>query len=233
MLNPNPMHSNDSVADAYMYPSEAIATPEKTNFDKDIANAYTDQKFHFGSCNIFEMNSAINSTAIKDDNHLAVLIASLFGYTHPIAAYKPINWQADGKNSLLQDDIIDLKEKYDLENLSKQDYYNLLSDLSNLNVISADDIHNQVSTPTPNDTYLIPAESAIAKLDPLPDDLNLIHMINRSFKVFCQKFEFICSKDFLHLNPNTNYQDYTNFIKLAKSKIHTYEKLKVIYNQLK
>ncbi len=232
MLSPDPLLISNTTANDYMYQQAEPPAQEKHNFDLDIANAYTKQQSQYGSCSIFEMNTATTSTTIKDDTHLAVLIASLFGYTHPIATYKSINWLANGNNTLTPKDITDLKDKYDLDNLSKQDYYNLLSDLSNINVISAEDIQNQVTTPAPNDTYLIPAEYAIEKfVDPF-EEQNLVKMINHSFKVFYQKFEFICSKDFLHLNPNTNYHDYKNFINKAKSKIRTYEKLKLVYETL-
>lgn len=54
-----------------------------------------------------------------------------------------INWNADGTSELTESQIQYLKEKYDVENLSRSDFYNLLSELSNMNVISHDDVKNQ------------------------------------------------------------------------------------------
>lgn len=54
-----------------------------------------------------------------------------------------INWDADGTSELTEDQISYLKEKYDVENLSQSDFYHLLMELSNMNVISKDDVKNQ------------------------------------------------------------------------------------------
>lgn len=36
-----------------------------------------------------------------------------------------------------------LKENYDIKNMSKQDYYNLMADVTQMNVLSAEDIARQ------------------------------------------------------------------------------------------
>lgn len=56
-----------------------------------------------------------------------------------ISTEKTINWNATGTDVLTQAQIKDLQERYDIENMSKQDFYDLLSDLTNLNAVSAQD----------------------------------------------------------------------------------------------
>ncbi len=54
-----------------------------------------------------------------------------------------INWNSDGSGKLTDEQIKDLKERYDVENLSQEEYYNLLTELVNLNVISGDDFEKE------------------------------------------------------------------------------------------
>lgn len=59
----------------------------------------------------------------------------------------PINWDADGTAALTSEQIDYLKSKYDLSDMTKQEYYDFLADLSNMNVISAEEILSQFSAP--------------------------------------------------------------------------------------
>ncbi|WP_371300172.1 hypothetical protein [Schaedlerella sp.] len=54
-----------------------------------------------------------------------------------------INWNADGTSELTEDQIQYLQEKYDVENMSKSEFYNLMAELSGMNVISHKDVENQ------------------------------------------------------------------------------------------
>lgn len=65
------------------------------------------------------------------------------GGNEEISTEKPIDWQADGGNELTKDQIDYLKSNYDVENMSTQDYYNLMSDLTHMNVISGKDLGRQ------------------------------------------------------------------------------------------
>lgn len=58
-----------------------------------------------------------------------------------------INWNADGTNELTESQMRYLQNKYDIENLSKTDFYNLLAELSSMNVISHEDVRNQFLCP--------------------------------------------------------------------------------------
>lgn len=80
-----------------------------------------------------------------------------------ISTEKSINWQATGESALTGAQIDYLKENYDIEHMDSQDYYNLIADLTNMNVISAKDIaknhigavttSNAAGFPPSHDTY--------------------------------------------------------------------------------
>lgn len=49
----------------------------------------------------------------------------------------PIDWDADGTSSLTEDQIAHLRETYDLSHMDKESYWNLMAELTDMNVISA------------------------------------------------------------------------------------------------
>ena len=71
------------------------------------------------------------------DQTLAVFIGN--GGQIPIDTGKTINWDSTGDQELSEQKILELRAKYDLDHLTAQDYYNLLSDLTHLGVLSAHD----------------------------------------------------------------------------------------------
>lgn len=52
---------------------------------------------------------------------------------------KTINWSSQGDRKLTAEQITDLKGKYNVSNLSSQEYYDLLSDLTHLGALSGED----------------------------------------------------------------------------------------------
>lgn len=58
----------------------------------------------------------------------------------PIDTAKPINWQSPGDHKLTSEEIAQLKETYDVNHLSAQGYYDLMSDLTHMEVLSGDDV---------------------------------------------------------------------------------------------
>lgn len=67
------------------------------------------------------------------------MFAYMVGNGSEIDTTKEINWDSKGDKQLTEDQIAQLKKKYDVKNLSPQDYYNLMSDLTQLNVLSGED----------------------------------------------------------------------------------------------
>lgn len=80
-----------------------------------------------------------------DDKKLASLLAIESGTE--ISTEKPINWGADGTSQLTAEQIDYLKSNYDITNMTEQDYYNLMSDLTNMNVLSGEEVINQQVAP--------------------------------------------------------------------------------------
>lgn len=71
------------------------------------------------------------------DQTIATLIG---GISAPIDTTKTINWASKGNKELTEQQIAKLKEKYDVRNMSHQEYYDLLSDLTHMEVLSAEDM---------------------------------------------------------------------------------------------
>jgi hypothetical protein len=71
-------------------------------------------------------------------------IGSLMG---GVSTDKPLNWDADGTSKLTQEQIDYLRSTYDLSDMSKQDYYDLMADLTNMNAISIKDVISQYVKP--------------------------------------------------------------------------------------
>lgn len=67
-----------------------------------------------------------------------------------LAGMKPddeINWDADGTDELTEEQLRYLKEKYDVENLTQNEFCNLLAELSKMNAISCEEIKKQLWRP--------------------------------------------------------------------------------------
>lgn len=71
------------------------------------------------------------------DQTLAVFIGN--GGQIPIDTDKTINWDSQGDMELSERQVLELRAKYDLDHMTAQQYYNLLSDLTHMNVLSAHD----------------------------------------------------------------------------------------------
>lgn len=85
--------------------------------------------------------------------------ASFASVVGDVVEEKPINWDADGSAKLTDEQAEDLKSRYDITDIRKQDYYNLLAELSDMNVISAKDVMRQFIEPGPFlvEHYVVPA----------------------------------------------------------------------------
>lgn len=74
--------------------------------------------------------------ALWDDRYLADIIGGRYG---SIRTEKTINWSSKGDKELTEEQIARLKEQYNVRNLSAQQYYDLLSDLTQLGALSGED----------------------------------------------------------------------------------------------
>lgn len=74
------------------------------------------------------------------------------------AGYKldhEIDWESDGTGSLTEEQIQYLKGKYNVENLTETDYYNLLAELTEMNVLSGKDVEKQFVRQMPPCTAMV------------------------------------------------------------------------------
>lgn len=66
-----------------------------------------------------------------------------------------LNRKADGTGTLTEEQISYLKEKYDVENLTEKEYYNLLEELSEMNILSGKEVETRLARQEPPHTYMI------------------------------------------------------------------------------
>lgn len=73
---------------------------------------------------------------------LAHMIANQFtgNYLYPIDTSKTIDWYSRGDHQLTAEEIEHLKEKYNIDDLSPQEYYDLMSDLTHMGVLSGEEV---------------------------------------------------------------------------------------------
>lgn len=67
------------------------------------------------------------------------MLAYVVGNGAEIDTANKINWESNGEKQLTEDQIAQLKKKYNVKELSPQDYYDFMSDLTRLNVLSGED----------------------------------------------------------------------------------------------
>lgn len=96
------------------------------------------------------------------DDGLASIIGGRDGAVIP---KDPINWDSKGDRELTAEDIARLKEKYDVDRLSSQQYYDLLSDLTQLGALSGEDCMDAHSVRFQGPTVLfIPHDEKFSQL---------------------------------------------------------------------
>lgn len=76
------------------------------------------------------------------DETLAHFTVGLFtgSWDDPIDTSRIINWQSAGDHGLTSEEVAQLKEKYNVDHLSAQGYYDLMSDLTHMEVLSGSDV---------------------------------------------------------------------------------------------
>lgn len=92
--------------------------------------------------NVAESDSDLDIPSYWNDETLSHFVAGQFtgNWDYPIDTSKTINWQSRGDHELTAEEIAQLKEKYDVNNLSAQEYYDLMSDLTRMGVLSGNDV---------------------------------------------------------------------------------------------
>lgn len=114
------------------------------HLNQDIAmkssdSALSSDKFHAeNNTSSNHQSSATIGGMYWDDKKFADAMKHFDKVT--INTENPINWGTTGDHQLTESEIETLKNKYDVTNLSEQEFYDLMADLSHLNAIKPDDI---------------------------------------------------------------------------------------------
>lgn len=92
--------------------------------------------------NVTESDPDLDIPSYWNDETLSHFVAGQFtgNWDYPMDTSKTINWQSRGDHELTAEEIAQLKEKYDVNNLSAQEYYDLMSDLTHMGVLSGGDV---------------------------------------------------------------------------------------------
>lgn len=145
-----------------------------------------------------------------DDKLLASFIG---GLDTNIDISKAVNWNSTGDAELTNEQILELRSKYNLESLSPQENYNLLADLTNMNAISAEDIVSMfVNKLPPQGSYIV--ETDFYGSVPFGHG-NIFDSICSELDALGGLKNFMLSDEFWKMNPNASkdrHSDYISFI---------------------
>lgn len=93
----------------------------------------------------------------KADRRNDAALAALIGGGDDISTEKAVNWSSKGDKELTAEQIARLKETYDVNNLTRQDYYDLMSDLTQMEVLAGEDCMGvHLATAPPPGRYSVP-----------------------------------------------------------------------------
>ena len=155
-----------------------------------------------------------------------------------VSTEKTINWMATGTDVLTKEQVADLQERYDIENLSNQEYYDLISDLTHLNVISGGDVARTflkngivVNFPSELDKGYNQAYEEFGFFR--SNNFNFLKYLQVELEHSSKFFSWINSRSFDEYNPNMpplEKQEYTNYL---SAHIATCQKLSGIFESIK
>lgn len=171
-------------------------------------------------------NSKTIGSVTWTDETLAVLAEQRAGV--PIDIAKAINWESTGDQDLTGEQIAELRESYDLTSLSAQDYYNLMSDLTHWNVISAEDIHSMIFKAAPIGLYPVIAErkhvsfSSGSLLDAIKTEMGSLDNLLR----------FMRTKQFFAMNSGKSIDEMKADYAYMEARYTTMEKLNSIFTSI-
>ena len=154
--------------------------------------------------NIMAVNRETNQTDGQVSN--SKWLSFLFGRSK-IDTSKSINWDSVGENKLTQEQIDRLKEEYDVENLTPQQQYDLLADLSNMGVLSGEDCRSFYMRKMPegangmlapaNDTHSFTLGNALSNVTSDWNDASYMLGLLRDPKFYKNNPQLIGKKDAL------------------------------------
>lgn len=137
-----------------------------------------------------------------------------------------VNWEADGTSQLTEEQIEYLKGKYDIENMTKEEYYNLMTELTQMNAISGKDVKLQFARPITQGAVTTSMDTLEYSDESLFEG-NILLKTRDEYQYILQAMDQIISG---------NTQFYTQSVSKVMNDLvdlkDTYGKLQDIFNQL-
>ncbi len=158
-------------------------------------------------------------------------IDKLFGETS-----NSVDWNADGTSTLTEQQIEELKSKYDVNNLSDEDYYNLIADLTNINVLSMGNISSMSTCNIPVNSFVFTPctlEELEANRTSYTTPTTLLESIERDYESLGNQISSYSFKEFWLSNSSVNYNNLLEFTQKETERLENYDKFFSIINSLK
>ena len=137
------------------------------------------------------------------DETLAEFISKKFtgNRLYPMDTTKTINWESSGDHKLTSEEIAQLKEKYDVTNLSPQEYYDLMSDLTHMEVLSGSDVMGVHLKHFGSDTNLT-AKGLLPKGTPSVQQGNIINHLAVALSHLLEYWDWLNSDEYKLTNSH-------------------------------
>lgn len=200
---------------------KAIARDSITISSKTVDPVKVYEEMTMQNVSKVQRSSKVVEGVTWDDETLAHFAG--LGHDVVIDTTKSINWDATGEATLTDEQIAELRNKYNLENLSPQHYYDLMADLTNMNAISAEDIHSMhLATAPPMGLY--PAGTAFSSSKPFSIG-NIFDNIDSELGALNGLNNFMLSDEFWKMNPNSSKEEHSDYIKCINDRTKRFNKL--------
>lgn len=167
------------------------------------------------------------------DKFFARLTAHQFtgDLNYPIDTTKTINWASSGDHKLTAEEIAQLKEKYDVTNLSAQEYYDLMSDLTHMNVLSADDVKSVHLKHGGSGFRMVPEGRLTGKMPTLKQG-NIVKYLSDWLARLLEEWYWMKSDDFKKTNAHLDAEGQDSWSEAARIDMELAQKMQDVMQQL-
>ncbi len=168
------------------------------------------------------------------DEALATLITRGEG---GISTEKTINWFSQGDQELTAEQVARLKEKYDVTNLSSQGYYDLMSDLTHMGVLSGEDcmgVHLRTApAPGPGQSFMFhPAGYSAFPGAGRGFNGNLLGSLSLELDILLEHLAWLGSTECRKMNAHLTTEQLSNYQGALEKDIKPRQRLMELLKQL-
>lgn len=150
---------------------------------------------------------------------------------YPIDTTKTINWASSGEHMLTAEEIAQLKEKYDVTNLSAQEYYDLMSDLTHLEALSADEIKSPHIRHGGTGFMMVPEGRPAAKMPALKNG-DIMKFLSVWLARLLEQWDWMKTDDFKKANAHLVAEGNDSWSEAARLDMELAQKLQDVLQQL-